>query len=150
LLLIVGSGRLEGRLREVAREAGIEGDVRFPGSVPDEALPDYYRAADLFVLPSRGLEAFGLVTLEALASGLPVVGTDVGGTGEILRPLDPRLVTGTGPEALATAIERAHRDGLRAPGFSERCRAYALERFPWERAVDALERSYRAALEGGG
>lgn len=150
LLLVVGSGRLEGRLREVAREEGIEGEVRFPGSVPDGALPDYYRAADLFVLPSRGLEAFGLVTLEALASGLPVVGTDVGGTGEILRPLDPRLVSGTGPEALAAAIERAHREGLCAPAFAERCRAYALDRFPWERAVEALERSYRAALEGRG
>jgi glycosyltransferase involved in cell wall biosynthesis len=51
--------------------------VYFAGFVPDDELPLYYQAADLFVLPTRSLEGFGLITLEAFASELPVVGTPV-------------------------------------------------------------------------
>ncbi|HET6201526.1 MAG TPA: glycosyltransferase family 4 protein [Planctomycetota bacterium] len=148
-LLVVGKGRLGPALAALAREVGLEGNVGWAGFVPDAEVPAYYAAADLFVLPTRSLEAFGLVTVEALASGVPVLGTAVGGTPEILAPLDPRLVLeGAGPEGIAAGIERAAREGLLADGFGARCRAYAVERFSWDRAVDALERSYRRALEG--
>jgi len=77
-LLIAGTGRLEFSLKELAEELGVRGDVQFLGFVPDEELPELYASADLFVLPSE-YEGFGIVFLEAMACGTPVVGTAVGG-----------------------------------------------------------------------
>lgn len=76
--LIAGTGRHEESLRELARELGIADRVRFLGYVPDEDLPVLYSSADVFVLPSR-YEGFGLVLLEAMACGTPVIGADAGG-----------------------------------------------------------------------
>lgn len=77
-LLIAGTGRLEASLKELADELGVRADVRFLGFVPDEELPSLYSSVDLFVLPSE-YEGFGIVFMEAMACGTPVVGTDVGG-----------------------------------------------------------------------
>lgn len=77
-LLIGGTGRLEASLRELAAELGVADRVRFLGFVPKEELPTLYSAADLFVLPSE-YEGFGIVFMEAMACGTPVIGTDVGG-----------------------------------------------------------------------
>jgi glycosyltransferase involved in cell wall biosynthesis len=143
LLAIVGSGALEEQLRRIAAELGLERRVRFVGRAGDDELPDWYRAADLFVLPTVAYEGFGLATLEALASGTPVVGTAVGATREILGPLDERLLAESpDPVVLAEAI----RGGLALAGeeLSRRCRAYACERFAWERVMEQWE----AALAG--
>jgi phosphatidylinositol alpha-1,6-mannosyltransferase len=77
-LLIGGTGRLEESLKELAAELGVRDRVRFLGFVPDEDLPSLYSSVDLFVLPSE-YEGFGIVFMEAMACGTPVVGTDVGG-----------------------------------------------------------------------
>ncbi|SEO83645.1 phosphatidylinositol alpha-1,6-mannosyltransferase [Halorientalis persicus] len=77
-LLIAGTGRLESSLKDLAEELGVREDVQFLGFVPDEELPELYASADLFVLPSE-YEGFGIVFLEAMACGTPVVGTEVGG-----------------------------------------------------------------------
>lgn len=78
-LVIVGDGPEGEALRRQVDDLGIAGRVVFAGRVPDEELPLYYRAADLFVLPaSERSEAFGLVQLEAMSSGLPVVCTELG------------------------------------------------------------------------
>jgi len=77
-LLIAGTGRLESNLKQLATELGVRERVRFLGFVPDEELPVLYSSADLFVLPSD-YEGFGIVFLEAMACGTPVIGTDVGG-----------------------------------------------------------------------
>ena len=90
--MIGGAGPLDAALREMAAREGLAERVRFAGFIPESRLPSYYRMADLFVLPTRELEGFGLVTLEALASGVPVAGTPVGGTPEILSRLEPNLL----------------------------------------------------------
>lgn len=77
-LLIGGTGRLESSLMELATELGVREDVRFLGFVPDEEMVSLYASVDLFVLPSE-YEGFGIVFMEAMACGTPVVGTDVGG-----------------------------------------------------------------------
>jgi len=77
-LLIAGTGRLEASLKELAEELGVREDVRFLGFVPDEGLPSLHSSVDLFVLPSE-YEGFGIVFMEAMACGTPVIGTDVGG-----------------------------------------------------------------------
>lgn len=136
-LVIAGDGPLRDGLERQARSLGLAGRVTFTGLVPEQELPDYYRAADLSVLPTRDLEGFGLVTVESLACATPVVGTPVGATPEILAPLDPRLVADAAtPEALAAAITSL----LRSPGsIAQRARGYAVERYAWERAVACLE-----------
>jgi glycosyltransferase involved in cell wall biosynthesis len=144
MLLIAGRGALGRVLARQIEEAKLGEAVRLLGYVAEEKLPSYYRAADCFVLPSRALEGFGLVTPEALASGTPVIGTPVGATPEHLEPLDPRLVAGSATadglyRAMAHFMDEIASEG----GLDERCRAYAEERFSWDHFVDGLERISR-------
>lgn len=133
-LAVAGSGMLEPELRRLADDLGIASRVDILGRVSDAALCDWYRAADLFVLPTVAYEGFGMATVEALASGTPVVGTAVGATPELLGPLDARLLASAAtPEALATAISGALE--LVGPDFRSRCREYALSRYAWTRAI---------------
>ena len=124
VLLIGGAGSLRGALEAQSRALGLDDHVRFLGFVPDAELPRYYQAADLFVLPTRELEGFGLVTVEALACGTPVLGTPVGATPEILRALCPSLVfRGTTPEVMAEDLERFLAARARDPEAYARLRA---------------------------
>ena len=77
-LLIVGVGKMEDSLRELTKKMKLEHKVFFLGHVPDEELAAYYHASNVFVLPSIGVnETLGVVQLEAMASGLPVVSTNL-------------------------------------------------------------------------
>jgi glycosyltransferase involved in cell wall biosynthesis len=108
-LLIVGEGPLGDELRAQAQGLGLGNKVVFVGHVADEELPAYYRAVDLFVLPaSERSEAFGLVQIEAMTSGLPVVCTELGtGTSFVNRDGESGLVVPPkDPAALAQAINR--------------------------------------------
>jgi rhamnosyl/mannosyltransferase len=103
ILLLVGSGPMEADLRERAGALGLVDRVRFIGGVTDEELPHYYERADIFVLPaSERSEAFGLVLVEACASALPCVSTELGTgtsyvnsdgeTGFVVTPRDPNAL----------------------------------------------------------
>ena len=81
--LVVGDGDDRQRLEEMARKTGVEHAMRFAGHVPHQELPDYFRLADVFVMPSTG-EGFGIVFLEAAASGLPLVGGNRDGSVDAL------------------------------------------------------------------
>jgi glycosyltransferase involved in cell wall biosynthesis len=137
--VIGGSGVLRPALEDLAGRLALTGVARFAGHIPEDTLPLHYQAADLFVLPTRALEGFGLVTVEALACGTPVVATRVGATPEILGPLDERLLAeSASAEGLAAAIRRAL--PLSADeAFRRRCRAHAEGRYSWDRHLDALE-----------
>jgi glycosyltransferase involved in cell wall biosynthesis len=143
-LVVAGSGSLSEALPRLAAELGVAERVLFVGRIADDArLADWYRAADLFVLPTTAYEGFGMATVEALASGTPVVGTAVGATPEVLAPLDPRLVAASpDPAPLAAAIMDAIGFATTAE-FSARCRAHAEERYAlgsaiarWEQALE--------------
>jgi glycosyltransferase involved in cell wall biosynthesis len=145
-LSLVGGGTLAGPLRDLAAELGVEGRVRLVGRVSDDELRDWYRAADLFVLPTVAYEGFGMVTAEALASGTPVVGTPIGATPELLAPLDRRLVSaGTEPARLAEAIRAGL--ALASPPFRARCREYAEARFGWDTAIVEWEQALTEVVE---
>ncbi|MBI4561586.1 MAG: glycosyltransferase family 4 protein [Candidatus Rokubacteria bacterium] len=149
LLVICGTGPLRGSLERHIADAGLEAHVRLAGRVPDDILPFYYQAADICILPTVGLEGFGLVTLEALASGIPVLGTAVGATPEILGRLDgDLLIRGTGSEALAGAVVKLLR--CRGRYSPEVLRRFAVEQYPWERTVAATEEIYREVVAGQG
>ncbi|MQA00843.1 MAG: glycosyltransferase [Dehalococcoidia bacterium] len=108
LLVIGGDERAEAevaRLRAIASEIGVQEHVRFLGPVAHEALPDYYNAADVVVMPSF-YESFGLVAVEAMASGVPVVASRVGGLASTVA--DGRtgyLVPWRCPEPFAEKVE---------------------------------------------
>ena len=131
-LAIAGAGPLRDQSRGASTaRATRDARVELLGRISDEELVDWYRAADLFVLPTLAYEGFGMATIEALASGTPVVGTPVGATPELLAPLDARLLAaGTSAADLDDAI-RAGLD-LLTPELRERCRAARLERHSWE------------------
>lgn len=97
-LLVVGDGNLKLKFKELAKSLNLESKVNFVGWVNNDALPDYYRLADVFVLPStESTESFGIVVAEAQACGLPVIVSDWPGvrstladgqTGLLVRPKD--------------------------------------------------------------
>lgn len=143
-LLIGGSGRLRSELEGQVKALGLEDCVRLLGFVQETALPDYYRAADLFVLPTAQLEGFGLVTVEALASGTPVFGTRIGATEEILGSLDASLLSsGPDAESLAAGIGNLYRRFTTTSGerarLAEAGRALALRNFTWGRHCARVE-----------
>lgn len=142
---IVGGGPLQHRLRALGNELGLTERVRFEGHVSEHDLRDWYRAADLFVLPTVAYEGFGMVTAEALSTGTPVVATPVGATPELLRPLDPRLLA---KRADADALAEAMAEALTfaTPAFRVSCRDYARSRFAWPVAVEAWEAALLEAV----
>jgi len=152
-LAIGGKGPLDRTLRALAEELGVAPHVHFLGYIPDDVLPRYYQTADLFILPTTAHEGFGLVTVEALACGTPVLGTPVGATPEILGEVDAALLAyDASPEALAHGIDRwlarHDQDALRA-----RCRAVAERRYSWVAVGQGLEQVFREAVgktRGGG
>jgi len=84
-LAIAGAGPLGGKLRRQAARLGLAGRVTFLGHIPDPDLPALYRAADVFAIASEA-ELQSLATMEAMASGLPVVAADACALGELIRP----------------------------------------------------------------
>ena len=144
-LVIGGHGPLKERLFSLSKELRLDGSIRFAGFIPEAELPDYYRMADIFVLPTLELEGFGLITLEALASGVPVLGTPVGGTVEILSQFDPRcLFKDTSSEAMAELIIKTCQEFKEKPklrdNVSFQCRLFVEENYSWEKNVDSLEK----------
>ena len=81
--LVVGDGDDRQRLEELAQTTGVAHAMQFAGHVPHRELPDYFRLADVFVMPSTG-EGFGIAFLEAAASGLPVIGGNRDGSVDAL------------------------------------------------------------------
>jgi glycosyltransferase involved in cell wall biosynthesis len=105
-LIVIGQGPLRSALEKQAAERGVGGRVHFTGAMPQSELPDWYRAADVFVLPSRS-EGVPNVLLEATACGTPWVASRVGGIPEIAHPESSRLVPPNSPADLARAIRES-------------------------------------------
>jgi glycosyltransferase involved in cell wall biosynthesis len=144
-LVIAGEGPLRGRLEALAHRAG--GRTEFAGFVAAEHLPSYYQAADLCVVPSRDLEAFGLVLLESLACGTPVLATKRCAMPEVLGPLDERLlIPRDDAQAIAEAILGPGTEIAADPSFRDRCREYVVGKYSWSLAADALEEIVRDQL----
>lgn len=103
-LHVIGNGPLRPRLERQADDLGIADRVRFQGAIPHQQLPDWFRAADVFVLPSRS-EGVPNVLLEATACGTPYVASNVGGVSEIAHFGSGRLVSADQPGSLTEAIK---------------------------------------------
>jgi len=145
-LVLVGAGPLEGELRAMAGQPDLAGKVHFAGTVSEQDLPSYYQAADVYVLPAcQRSEAFGLSLLEAMASSLPLVSTELGTgtsyvnvhgeTGLVVPPADP--------EALAQAINVLLNDEMLRRRYGLAGRRRAREVFSKHVFVDRVIDVYR-------
>ncbi len=148
LLLIGGEGPLRASLQSLIDELGLTQSVRLLGFLPEQDLPLYYQAADLVLMPTQELEGFGLVTVEALACGTPVLGTPVGAIPEILARVDPRLVAeGSDGPALTAALQRTLTRFRDQPGEQERLsrlgRELVLTEYHWDRHNRQLDQVLR-------
>ena len=121
IYLIVGDGDDRPRLESLAVECGVTKNVQFTGSVPPEELPDYFRLADVLVMPSAG-EGFGIVFLEAMATGICVIGGSQDGSRDAL--CDGALGILVDPEngkelasAILAALDNPARTGDRTTRF---------------------------------
>jgi D-inositol-3-phosphate glycosyltransferase len=124
-------------LQELAREKGIEQRVAFVGAVDHDMLPLYYNAADLCVVPSH-YESFGLVAVEAMASGVPVVASRVGGlAGTVKDGETGYLISWLCPEPFAERIELLLENEPLRRNLGESARA-AVGRYRWENVAAAV------------
>ena len=146
-LLLVGEGPEQRALEQQAARLGVAGAVTFAGYVPQDRMAPYYRAADVFALPSE-FDNSPNVVLEAMACGLPIVATNVGGVADyVVGDRGGSLVPGGDADALADALNRwlADDDRRRAAAVFNRQRV--LERFSWRVSAERLLEVYREVLD---
>ncbi len=143
-LIIVGVGDHARKLETMVSDLGLRERVVFVGRVPSRELQSYYAACDLFVLPSISrLEAFGIAALEAMASGKPVVVSDVPGIREVIADgVDGLLADPMNPEDIAGKMRDLLEDPERRRRMGSRGRRKVEERFAVRPVVDKLERFY--------
>jgi glycosyltransferase involved in cell wall biosynthesis len=141
-LVIAGSGSCLENLQQQAATLGIEKSVLFIGHLSAPEVHQWMAAADLFVLPSRS-EPFGIVLLEAMAHGLPVVASNVGGIPEVVPTgRDVRLVAPNNINELSVAMQEM---GERDFSFSQSNRLHAMQ-FAWDLQVERFESVYVSLL----
>jgi len=146
--LLVGTGDFRPELERIIEEEGIEDKVEFAGRVPNKELPDYYAAADVCVLPSVSrLEAFGIVALEAMASGTPVIVSDIPGVREVIvEGKHGLLCEPMNSQDLAGKI----RTILSNPDLAEKMgingRERVVNKFTWEKVAEDIMEVYEGLV----
>jgi glycosyltransferase involved in cell wall biosynthesis len=147
-LLIIGGGDWLPELKSLSGKLELNNAIIFTGPIENHHLPDYYAAADAFVLPSiRGPENSPVVLFEAMASGLPVIATDLPGVNEIVRPeetgllVEPRNI----PE-LKTALVRVLSDPDFQSSAGKKARVLA-ESYSWHQCAHDMENIYGELLD---
>jgi glycosyltransferase involved in cell wall biosynthesis len=143
-LLIVGDGPLRGKLLDLTAQLGLGEKVHFAGNVPGDLTP-YYHAADLFALPSVARsEAFGIVQIEAMAAGRPVVNTqlDSGVPYVSLHEETGLTVPPADPDALAKALNRLLDNGDLRESLGQAARARAYQEFSLETMTSRMMALY--------
>ena len=142
-LTLGGEGVERNHLKRMITELKLDSDVSMTGFIPPDLLPAYYATADFFILPTRHLEGFGLVTPESMACGTPVLGTPVGATTEILSRFDSDfLFADASAEAMATgirlAVQRYDKNKKEYDTLRGQCRKFAQRHYSWERHLNQL------------
>jgi phosphatidylinositol alpha-mannosyltransferase len=140
-LIVAGDGPQKSAIESLP--AALRGRVLMLGAVPNAEIPAYYAACDLYLGPAVGGESFGIVLLEAMAAGLPLVASDIPGYREVVTDgVQGLLVPAGDPSGYAEAIDRILGD----PGLAGRLANGALARargYDWSVVVPQIERIYR-------
>jgi glycosyltransferase involved in cell wall biosynthesis len=151
-LTVVGDGPERPALQALARDLGLADRVAFLGMVPNADLPAHFAAADLFVVPSvidstGDREGLPVSILEAAASGVPVIATDVGGISDFVADGETGLLVPSAEVApLAAAILRLARDGALRQRMARVARARVAEDFSWDSVTDRFDAIYARVL----
>jgi D-inositol-3-phosphate glycosyltransferase len=155
LKLIIGGGWREGecdgkerdRIGSIVEELGLSDITSFPGGLSRDILPAYYAAADVCAVPSH-YEPFGLVAIEAMACGTPVVASDVGGLKYTVVPRETGLLAPPKNEAaFASAIDRLLVDSVWRQQLGQAGRARVQTNFSWDGVASQLGQLYTQLLE---
>lgn len=132
VLLILGKGPEEAGLKKMAQELGISTQVKLLGEIPYRDLPRYYQSADIFIRPSRS-EGLGNAFLEAMAAGIPVIGTPVGGIPDFLtHGQTGLLVPPDDPEALGKSIARLYFDRDLTQRIVQIAQTLVRKKYSWD------------------
>jgi len=145
-LLVVGDSYMRPKL-EASVAPSAKGHVRFLGHVPSGDLPRWYATGDIFVSPASGNESFGIVLIEAMASGRAVVASDIPGYRSVITPGENALAVPPGDvPALADAIASLVLDPERRRRLG--CKGHErAQEFSWPRVTDRIESVYRRVVE---
>ena len=143
--LLVGDGPRRASFEKLAQELGIAARCHFVGRIPPDQLPDAYRAMDVFAFPStNAAEAFGLVAVEAMACGIPVVASDLPGVRSVVADgVTGLLVPPSDLVPLANALRRLLENNDLRLGMGRAARERAVSRYDWGRHVETLMQTYR-------
>jgi phosphatidyl-myo-inositol dimannoside synthase len=145
VLLLVGGGRAAGHLQHLARQLGVAETVIFAGEVPQQELPAYYDAANIFAMPCRtrmgglDVEGFGAVYLEAAATGLPVIAGNSGGAPDAVRDGETGyVVPGGDVTALTHRLNQLLSDPEAAKAMGAKGRDWMEREWRWESAAERV------------
>lgn len=146
-LLIGGDGPMRAEYEELIRQLGLSSNVKLLGRISNEELVQYYQAADISLVPTLTLEGFGLITVESLACGTPVLGTPYGGTKEILHQVSDELMfqDGTSESISKKIIDVLNKDSF-LPS-REACREHVLNRYTWSRVAESVTEVFTEEVE---
>jgi glycosyltransferase involved in cell wall biosynthesis len=142
--IAVGGGPDFAQVKTKIEQLKIEKNFRLAGFITDRDLPFYYNVADFFVLPSKSGEGLPLVALEAMACGLPVVATNVGGIREIMIAGFGKIVPPNNPDLLAEAILNVSKSTLTFR--KNELRKKIEERYSWDQNVKKLMEIYEELI----
>lgn len=150
-LWIVGDGGLRPELEALARQLGLGGRVQFLGQHAPAALPPLFRAADVSVLPSTGVESFGLVLLESMACGTPVIASALPGVRTLVEEGVDGHLAAVGDEAdLARLLELRLRRRDQAEAMGRKGREKVLREYDWSVIAGRLEETYASVMRERG
>lgn len=140
-VIIIGEGDLKQSYRSLVDSLGLSRKIIFAGFVPDDLLPKFYSVADMLVLPSTDKsEAFGIVSLEAMASGVPVIASDLPGVRSVVDKKKTGLLVKPGSvDNLADMMEYLLKNPKIALEFGKAGREKILAKYTWNKITDSLD-----------
>ncbi|RLF18827.1 MAG: hypothetical protein DRN06_00400 [Thermoprotei archaeon] len=145
-LVIAGSGYMEPFFKALASSLKLRGYVEFRGNVSDEVKAEFYRRAWLTVVPTLYGEGFGIVAIESMASGTPVVASEVGGLKEVVdNEVSGLLVKPNSPKKLAEAVIALLQDPVLRKRLSVNARLKALKEYAWDSVASQIIDIYSEA-----
>lgn len=152
IVKIIGSpGDASDELKILVRNLNMGGKIIFLGQISDRGMIECYNNADIFVLPTKWkTEGFGLVSLEAMACGIPVIASRIGGIPEVVKKgISGILVSPKNPQQLAEAINSLLQNKQELTKIGKSARNWAISQFSWKRVAGATNELYRKYIHVG-
>ena len=137
--IVIGKGELGSKLQKQARELGVADRVKFLGEIKNTDLPEYLSVCDLFIRPSRS-EGFGVSFMEAMAAGLPVIATPVGGIVDFINDKETGVFCSPdNPQSIVNAVRLLMEDVMLRNKIIEQARNRVIERYDWNHIAEQMK-----------